>query len=124
MKERNVDKIKRLEHELGRYRKKVRDQANELELLRDELEAADYGNRETQALVDALMTAVVLAHGDKATDPDTGEQLGYNLSVPMFSVEEMREKYEIHARADREDGTYTLGVIEREKPNADGQNPA
>ena len=27
--ERNVDKIKRLEHELGRYRKKVADQARE-----------------------------------------------------------------------------------------------
>ena len=36
--ERNVDKIKRLEHELGRWRKKVADTANENEKLREALE--------------------------------------------------------------------------------------
>ena len=64
--ERNVDKIKRLEHELGRWRKKVADTAKENEKLREALAQADVGNQETQALVDAVLTAVVLEHGERA----------------------------------------------------------
>ena len=102
--ERNVDKIKRLEHELGRWRKKVADTAKENEKLREALAQADVGNQETQALVDAVLTAV---------DPDAPETaLGWRLAVPFFSVKEMREKYEIHARRG-EDGKYILGVMER-----------
>lgn len=66
--ERNVDKIKRLEHELGRWRKKVADTAKENEELREALAQADAGNQETQALVDAVLTAVVLEHGERAMD--------------------------------------------------------
>ena len=71
--ERNVDKIKRLEHELGRWRKKVADTAKENEKLREALAQADVGNQETQALVDAVLTAVVLEHGERAMDPDAPE---------------------------------------------------
>ena len=74
---------------------------------------ADVGNQETQALVDAVLTAVVLEHGERAMDPDAPETaLGWRLAVPFFSVKEMREKYEIHARRG-EDGKYILGVMER-----------
>ena len=46
-------------------------------------------------------------------DPDAPETaLGWRLAVPRFSVKEMREKYEIHARRG-EDGKYILGVMER-----------
>ena len=111
--ERNVDKIKRLEHELGRWHKKVADTAKENEKLREALVQADAGNQETQALVDAVLTAVVLEHGERAMDPDAPETaLGWRLAVPFFSVKEMREKYEIHARRG-EDGKYILGVMER-----------
>ena len=44
--ERNVDKIKRLEHELGRWHKKVADTAKENEKLREALAQADAGNKE------------------------------------------------------------------------------
>lgn len=65
------------------------------------------------ALVDAVLTAVVLEHGERAMDPDAPETaLGWRLAVPFFSVKEMREKYEIHARRG-EDGKYILGVMER-----------
>ena len=105
--ERNVDKIKRLEHELGRWRKKVADTATENEKLRGALA------QETQTLVDAVLTAVVLEHGERAMDPDAPETaLGWRLTVPFFSVKEMREKYEIHARRNK-DGKYVLGVMER-----------
>ena len=77
------------------------------------LAQADAGNQETQALVDAVLTAVVLEHGERAMDPDAPETaLGWRLAVPFFSVKEMREKYEIHARRG-EDGKYILGVMER-----------
>lgn len=119
---RNVDKIKRLNHELGRYQKKVLDQAKELEALRRSLEAANHGSQETQMLVDALLTCITLAYGEEAKDPDNGEQIGHRLTVPVFSVEEVRSKYEIHARRDEKNGTYILGVIERGQ--ADGQDSA
>ena len=80
---------------------------------REALAQADAGNQETQALVDAVLTAVVLEHGERAMDPDAPETaLGWRLAVPFFSVKEMREKYEIHARRG-EDGKYILGVMER-----------
>ena len=91
--ERNVDKIKRLEHELGRWRKKVADTAKENEKLREALAQAGVGNQETQALVDAVLTAVVLEHGERAMDPDAPETaLGWRLAVPFFSVKEMRAR--------------------------------
>ena len=89
------------------------DTAKENEKLREALVQADAGNQETQALVDAVLTAVVLEHGERAMDPDAPETaLGWRLAVPFFSVKEMREKYEIHARRG-EDGKYILGVMER-----------
>lgn len=113
--ERNVDKIKRLEHELGRYQKKVADQARELGALRAELDKANAGNKETQAAVDAVLTAVVLGHGVQVEDPDQpGKVLGWRLVVPHFSVSEMQEKYEIHARRGEEADSYVLGVIPRQ----------
>lgn len=113
--ERNVDKIKRLDHELGRYRKKVADQDRELKELRRELEEACAGNRETQDAVDAVLTAVTLAHGVQAEDPDAGEAIGWRLAVPYFDIREMRETYEIHARRDEETASYVLGVASRRR---------
>ena len=113
--ERNIDKIKRLEHELGRYQKKVADQAKENAALREKLTQADLGNRETQDLVDAILTAVVLEHGTAAEDPDEpGKALGWRLSVPIFDFLQMRQQYEIHARRDLENDAYILGVARRE----------
>ena len=113
--ERNIDKIKRLENELGRYQKKVSDQEKVIRKLHGALAEADKGNRETQMLVDAVLTAAVIRLGETAKDPDTGEDIGWRLSLPQFSVREMREKYEIHARRDKEAGEYILGVAERKE---------
>lgn len=117
--ERNVDKIKRLEHELGRYQKKVTDQAKEIDELRKMLHQANAGMLETQTLVDAVLTAVVLEHGEQATDPDAPEKvLGWRLPLSRFSVRGLREKYELHARKDEEKGLYILGVAERQTEDA------
>lgn len=112
---RNVDKIKQLEHEIGRRDKKISDQAKELEKLNRQLEQARAGSMEVQAVVDATLTAVVLARGVDAEDPDKpGTVLGKRMEIPAFNVKEMREKYEIHARRDEKGGLYVLGVVPRE----------
>ena len=120
--ERNVDKIKRLEHELGRWRKKVADTAKENKKLREALAQADAGNQETQAIVDAVLTAVVLEHGERAMDPDEPETaLGWRLSVPIFDFLQMRQQYEIHTRRDLENDAYILGVARREAATHGGK---
>lgn len=112
--ERKVDKIKRLERELWRYRKKVGDDGKELERLRKALDQANKGIRETQILVDAVLTAVALEYGEDARDPDGGEKiLGKRLLLPEIRVTELREKYEIHAGKDAETGGFSVGVVER-----------
>ena len=111
--ERNIDKIKRLEHELGRYRKKVMDQGTTIQEQHKALMQADNGNRETQMLVDAVLTAATLACGTAARDQDTGEDIGWRLALPMFDIKEIREKYEIRARRDEQAQTYVLGVVPR-----------
>lgn len=111
--ERNVDKIKRLEHELGRYRKKVADQAKETEKLRRKAADADAGSAQLQAMVDAVLTAVALEYGLHVTDEASGEELGWRLSLPLVDVAELRRRYEIHARKNGSGGV-TIGVMERE----------
>lgn len=120
--ERNVDKIKRLEHELGRYKKKVEDDGKEIERLRKLLYQANKGNQETQAMVDALLTAVTLLLGEDAVDPDDESKvLGKRLTIPRFNFAEMRSRYEIHARKDEETNTYIIGVAERLEDQDDGK---
>lgn len=111
--ERNVDKIKRLEHELGRYRKKVADQARETEKLRQKMADADAGSAQLSAMVDAVLTAVALEYGLHVTDEEaSGEELGWRLSLPLVDVAELRRRYEIHARKNASGGV-TIGVMER-----------
>lgn len=120
--ERNVDKIKRLEHELGRYRKKAADDAKENERLRKLLERANKGNQETQAMVDALLTAIALRFGEDAVDPDDESKvLGKRLTLPRFNFLEMRSRYEVHARKDAEANEYIIGVAERQEAQGDGR---
>lgn len=125
MPERNVEKIKRLEHELGRYRKKVADDEKEIGRLRGLLAQADRGNRDTQAMVDAILTAVTLKCGEDARDPDDESKvLGKRLILPRFNFLDMRTKYEIHARKDEEADSYIIGVVERssgQEEQGDGQ---
>ena len=111
---RNVDKIKGLEKELGKYQKKVADQGKLLRKLRDELERSHAGAIQLQAAADGLLTAVALEFGEIVRDEETGAELGHRLTVPMFSLREMRQKYEVHARRDEEARTYVLGIVPRE----------
>lgn len=115
-----IDKIKklreendRLTHELGRYMKKVADQAKVATRMRGDLDTAYIGNQQTQRAVDALMIQTALACGVDAVDEDTGKIIGRRLCLPIFSVDDTLARYEVHARRDEEKGEYVIGVIAR-----------
>lgn len=118
--ERNVDKIKRLEKEIGRYQKKVADQAKENEKLRQSLKLAHEGNAQTQRAVDALMAQAAITCGEKVMDEETGTELGHSLSLPMFRVDDILARFEVHARRDKEKDLYVVGVVPREAGEAEG----
>lgn len=110
--ERNVDKIKRLEKELGRWQKKAADQREELEQLRQREAEAWQAVQETGRLLDGILCALAIDVGERATDPDTGEALGWRLVLSGFALEELEKRYEVRARRDGE-GRYVIGVAER-----------
>ena len=111
---RNVEKIRSLEKELGKYQKKVADQGKLIDRLTKELESALGGARQLQVVVDGLLTAVALEFGDTIKDEETGAELGHRLMLSMFDALELRKKYEVRARRDEEAQTYVLGIVPRE----------
>ena len=114
---RNADKIKALEKELGRYRKKVADQAKENAGLRQRLQDLYAGNAELQRSVDAILAMVALTYGEEAKDEETRASLGYRISISLFLVDDVLEKYEIRARRDDIKQEYIIGVVPRETGN-------
>ena len=118
--ERNVDKIKRLEKEIGRYQKKVADQAKENEKLRQSLKLAYVGNAQTQRAVDALMAQTAITYGEEVKDEETGAELGRSLTLPLFLIDDILARFEVHARRDKEKGLYVVGVVPREAEEAEG----
>lgn len=111
---RNIDKIKSLEKELGRYRKAVETRDKLICRMRDELERDQSGIRELQAATDALLTAVALEYGTQVMDEESGESLGWRLYVSLFDVGTMRDAYDVHARRDEERNAYVVGVVKKE----------
>lgn len=95
MRERNVDRIKRLEEQLRCARK-------EADRLRVELEEARDGAVEMQGLVDSLLTAVVLEHGTDGV-----------LAISCFDHAAVRRDYELQARRDQERDGYLLRAVQR-----------
>ena len=101
---------KQHEREVGRYRKKIFDQENRMKVLENNLQSAQTGMIEMQMMIDALLSNIVIHHGEKSTDAKSGEELGWRLSVPLFDVAQTRKDFDIHARKDFEQGTYVIGV--------------
>lgn len=114
MSTRNRDKIKQLEHELGRYEKRCGD----LMKLNAQLSRRASGVAEISIATDALLAQVAIAYGEDAVDPDTGAVIGKRLTLPKFDARETYRKHEVHARSDGEN--YIIGVGLRDDP-ADGK---
>lgn len=115
--ERNIDKIKRLERELGRWRKKAADQGRELAQQRETAQRAEGAVEELGRVLDGILTVLALDRGERALDPDTGEALGWRLTVPPVVLEDLA-RYEVHVRR-TDEGGYLVGVLEREEGGAD-----
>lgn len=113
---RNVDKIKGLEKELGRYRKKVDDQQKEIDALREQVKTARVGLAQLSMGMDAFQAQTALKYGTRAIDKDTGEEIGWNMSLPLYSMEETVEKYKVSTWRKEHEQEYFVGVMERE-PN-------
>lgn len=117
MSTRNRDKIKQLEHELGRYEKRCGD----LMKLNAQLSRRAAGVAEISIATDALLAQVAMAYGEDAVDPDTGAVIGKRLTLPKFDARETYRKHEVHARSDGEN--YIIGVGLRDDP-ADSKREA
>lgn len=111
---RNVDKIKRLEKEIGRYQKKVADQTKVEKRLRAALEEAHAGSIQANKAVDAILAQTAITYGEKVFDEETGAEIGRRLTVQMFDIEDVLGKYEVRARRDENADAYVIGVVQRD----------
>lgn len=109
---RNIDKIRSLEAELWKYKKKVSDQQKLVSKLSGEVEQSRSALEEIQSLTDAILANAAIACGEPVEED--GKTIGYRLTIPAFSVQETLEKYKIGARKD-ENGAYTIGVMEKKE---------
>ncbi len=110
---RSVDKIKALEKELGRYKKKVADQSKTIRDLEKWAENAVEANMEIHKAVDAILARVAVGYGERAVDDETGEEIGWRMVVPAFSVDETLKQFGVRTRKDEAAGVYIVGVMER-----------
>lgn len=120
MSERNRDKVKRLEHELGRYQKKVGELMEINAKLRKDVEGLD----QLRAVFDAWVIQIALAYGETVKDPDTGEDIPRMkaLYLEMPKVNPTLRNYEIHQRVDEKNMMH-IAVGLRDDP-ADGKQEA
>ena len=110
---RNRDKIKVLEKELGRYRKKVFDQSRELERYKRRCDIHDEAILQLNASLDAILIQCALKYGRE--EREEGKVLGHRLELPIVDVQNLHHRYEIRARKDEETFRYIIGVVPREE---------
>ena len=114
MSERNSDKVKRVERELGRYQKKVADLTRENARLREDMK----GLNQLRMAFDAWTIQIALAYGEAVKDPDTGEDIprmkALHLERPKVSP--LLGQYEIHQRVD-EKNVMHIAVGLRDDPD-------
>lgn len=111
MAERNTDKIKRLQSDLGRYVKKVQDQQKVIKDVGAELAHYQKGVEDLNKLINALMIQLALQYGKQISE--NGEDLGLRLAVPIFDMDKLVKEYEVHARRDEKLNQYIVGVVKR-----------
>lgn len=114
MSERNRDKVKRLEHELGRYQKKV----GELMKANAKLHEDIKGLNQLRMAFDAWIIQIALAYGEAVKDPDTGEDIPRMkaLHLERPKVTPLLGQYEIHQRVDEKNMMH-IAVGLRDDPS-------
>jgi hypothetical protein len=113
MSERNRDKVKRLEHELGRYREKV----GELMEANAKLREGMKGLNQLRMAFDAWIIQIALAYGEAGKDPDTGEEIPRMkaLHLERPKVNPLLGEYRIDRRVD-EKNVMHIAVGLRDDP--------
>lgn len=113
MSERNRDKVKKLEHELGRYEKRCGDLMKLNAQLREDMK----GLNQLRMAFDAWIIQIALAYGEAGKDPDTGEDIPRMkvLHLERPKVNPLLGKYEIHQRVD-EKNVMHIAVGLRDDP--------
>lgn len=113
MSERNRDKVKKLEHELGRYQKKVGELLEANAKLREDMK----GLNQLRMAFDAWIIQIVLAYGEAGKDPDTGEEIprmkALHLEMPKVNL--LLGEYRIDRRVD-EKNVMHIAVGLRDDP--------
>lgn len=108
---RNIDKIKNLEHEMGRYRKKVNDQSIQIADLEAKIQLYEEGARQTNVLVDALMAAVAQKYGITVRD-ENDYLIGFRLELDDFAVDRMMDRFEVSSQ--KRGTQYIVGAMLKE----------
>ena len=128
MKNEEVNRLKSAylsqERQLGRYRKKVADMEAELKKARETLQVADGGIDELRRTADGLLAQIAITYGKKVTDEETGEVLGWRLTIDKFSVADVLGKYTVAANYDPLRDKYVVGVFPKEAEAAKEEAPA
>lgn len=91
--ERNVDKVKKLEYELGRYKKAVQTRDNEINKLKDEIK----GHCEAAMIFGAYMSLFI-------------EKQGGEIEISMDKLKERIGKYEMQINPNYETMTYHISA--------------
>lgn len=116
MSERNRDKVKQFEHELGRYQKKVGELMKANAKLREDMK----GLNQLRMAFDAWIIQIALAYGEAGKDPDTGEDIPRMkaLHLERPKVNPLLGKYMIDRRVD-EKNVMHIAVGLRDDPDDD-----
>ena len=108
---RNVDEIKRLKHEIGRYRKKVADQQKENRELREQLEAFQAGMRELNMASDMILARTAMDYGEEVHDDQSGEIIGRRLRLGERITAALLDEVKVVSRFDRKERCYIVEAM-------------
>lgn len=109
---RNVDEIKRLEHELGRYKKMVVDRDKRIEKLEQKLNGAV---GEVRMLMDAHLIRTCLKYG--YAEEFDGEPYEHCLLLETGNPEELIKEWELKQYTGEEKGQLIVQAVKRETQN-------
>lgn len=105
--------VRKATYEIGRYRKKVEDQARMIEMLKGRVEDAGAGAVQMMQYADCVCIQTAISYGER--EEEDGEVVGYRLELPALDLHALLEKYEMRCRMDEIKRTVIIGVMERKE---------